>query len=123
MKAQDILKRNKFKTERSEDKQPRRYEQTDGIEHLEVDRRKVAGEILRCAWPVHRKGSHQVKNCKRQIQLQKKTASYPKAKEYKKKKIAVMRIESEVESQRDSDSEDSREELGEESDSDKYEES
>jgi hypothetical protein len=36
---------------------------TKGIQEGEIDRRKVEGECLRCAWPSDRKGSHRVKDC------------------------------------------------------------
>jgi hypothetical protein len=72
------------------------------IHFADVERRKSAGECLRCAWPSDRKGSHRVKDCIRPIKLNKGTASYPKAKEYHKMKIAGIELYSE-----DSESEDS----------------
>jgi hypothetical protein len=57
---------------------------TAGINEAEIQRRKRAGECLRCAWPSHRKGTHRVKDCIRPIKLDKGTASYPKGREYHK---------------------------------------
>ena len=45
-----------------------------------------------------------VKDCQRPIKLDKGTASFPKAKEYQKKKIAGMELPSDVDSE-DEDSE------------------
>jgi len=53
---------------------------TAGIDQAEIQRRKETGECLRCAWPIDRKGNHQVADCRRPIKLDKGTASYPKAK-------------------------------------------
>jgi len=54
------------------------FSKTEGINNSEISRRKAAGECLCCAWPCDRKGRHQVKDCKRQIKLDKGTALYPK---------------------------------------------
>jgi hypothetical protein len=51
---------------------------TEGIESDEIQRRKLAGECLRCAWPSDTKGSHGVKNCRRSIKLDKGAKGYPK---------------------------------------------
>jgi len=53
---------------------------TRGINDSEISRRKAAGECLRCAWPCDRKGGHRVKDCRRQIKLEKGTAPYLKGK-------------------------------------------
>jgi hypothetical protein len=58
---------------------------TEGIEGTEINRRKSAGECLRCAWPSDRKGCHQVKDCIRPIKLDTGTAGYPAKKVYQKK--------------------------------------
>ena len=55
------------------------YPKTEGIAFNEIDRRKSAGECLRCAWPSDRKGTHWVKDCIRPVKRDKGTASYPKA--------------------------------------------
>ena len=47
---------------------------TEGIDDSEMKRRKAAAECLRCAWPSDRKGIHRVKDCVRQIKLDKGTA-------------------------------------------------
>ena len=76
---------------------------------------------MRCAWPSDRKGSYQLKECKRPIKLDKGTASYPKAKEYQEMKIAGIQMNgsSEENSDRDSSSEeDSDKECSSEEDSD-----
>jgi len=52
----------------------------------DIQRRKAKGEFLRCAWPSHRKGAHQVKTCIQPIKLEEGTASYPKTLEYQKLK-------------------------------------
>jgi hypothetical protein len=53
---------------------------TEGIDEAEVQRRKAAGEYLRCAWPANRKGAHRVKDCHRPIKLDKGTTDFPKGK-------------------------------------------
>jgi len=60
------------------------YSKTEGIEQEEIERRRAAGEYLRCAWPSDRKGSHRVKDCIRPLRRDKGTASYPKAKKYQR---------------------------------------
>jgi hypothetical protein len=60
--------------------QPKNDSKTAGIDQAEIRRRKETGECLRCAWPVDRKGSHRVADCKRPIKLDKGTANFPKAK-------------------------------------------
>jgi len=67
---------------RKRQRNPEDYSQTKGIDRGEISRRKAAGECLRCAWPSGRKGTHRVKDCRRQIKLDKGTAGFPKAKEY-----------------------------------------
>ena len=57
---------------------------TEGIEVSEIRRRKAADECLRCAWPGDRKGNHRVKDCRRQIKLDKRTANPPKDRNYQK---------------------------------------
>jgi len=104
------------------DRKPKDYAQTEGIEASEIARRKSAGECLRCTWPSDRKGTHRVKNCKRPIKLEKGTASYPKAKEYQKMKIAGMELFSDDEESSDSPDGDSEEEDSEEEDSEDSEE-
>jgi len=61
------------------------YSRTEGIETGEIDRRKSAGEGLRCAWPSERKGSHRVTDCIRPIKKDKGTAGHPKDKVYQRK--------------------------------------
>jgi len=52
------------------DKRPKRdNSQTEGIDSSELQRRRSAGECLRCAWPSDRKGTHRVADCKRPIKL------------------------------------------------------
>ena len=60
------------------------YPKTVGIDKTEIQRRREAGECYCCAWPSDRKGAHRVKDCIRQIKLDKGTANYPKAKTYQK---------------------------------------
>jgi len=104
---------------RKKDKKPKRDNtQTAGIESSEIQRRKSAGECLRCAWPSDRKGSHRVAECRRPIKLDKGTAAFPKAKEYQKMKIAGMQIESDSEeSSEESDEEESDNEESDEEES------
>jgi len=94
------------------------FSKTEGIDPTELSRRKAAGECLRCAWPSDRKGTHRVKDCQRPIKLDKGTASFPKAKEYQKMKIAGMELSSD-----DSASEDSEDSESDEDDSDDSESS
>jgi hypothetical protein len=95
------------------------YAKTEGIEPSEIERTKGAAECLRCAWPVDRKGNHRVKDCVRPITLEKGTASYPKAKEYQKMKVAGLEGSSEgeedsySESSESSESSDTEEEISE----------
>jgi hypothetical protein len=60
---------------------------TAGIDEAGIQRRKIEGECLRCAWPSDRKGAHRVKDCLRPIKLETGTACYPKAKEYQQLKL------------------------------------
>jgi len=53
-----------------------------GIDISEIRRRRAAGECLRCAWPSNRKGNHRVKDCRRQIKLDKETAIFPRDRNY-----------------------------------------
>ena len=68
---------------------------------------------MRCAWPADRKGSHRVRDCIRPIKLDKGTASFPKAKDYQKMKVAAVNLPSDSsgdsESSEDSSSTDSTE--------------
>jgi len=73
------------------------YIKTEGISSSEVESRRVAGECLRCAWPSDRTGSRRVKDCVRQIKLDKGTAIYPKAKRFEKIIISDPDISSEQE--------------------------
>jgi hypothetical protein len=117
----DRKERKRFKYDWSEKKSQRDNSNTDGIEATEIESRKSAGECLRCMWPSDRKGSHRVKDCIRPIKLDKGTASYPKAKEYQKMKIAGMELSSGDEESSDqsesSDSSGSEEENSEEEES------
>jgi hypothetical protein len=73
------IKRVDRKTSRASRKD---HSKTEGISDTEISRRKSAGECLRCAWPVERKGHHRVKNCVRPIKQTSGTASHPKEKKY-----------------------------------------
>ena len=110
------FKKKKFKKDRSERRQNRNCSKTEGIEPSEVERRKAAGECLRCAWPSERKGSHRVKDCIRLIKLDKGTASFPKAKDYQKMKIEGLELldedsQSDSSEESEEESEESEEEL------------
>jgi hypothetical protein len=74
--------RKKDRASRKQPKQKKVHPGTEGIESSEIERRRVTGKCLRCAWPIDRKGAHQVKDCRRPIKLNRGTASYPKAKDY-----------------------------------------
>jgi len=91
--------------------QSRPDNKTEGIDSSELNRRKAAGECLRCAWPSDRKGSHRFKDCIRLIKLDKGTAAFPKAKEYQKMKIAAAQLSdgTDTESTDSSESEDESE--------------
>jgi len=114
--GKDRSEKSKFKKGRSERRPKKDSAKTEGIEPLEVERRKAAGECLRCAWPSDRKGSHRGKDCLRQIKLDRGTASYPKPKEYQKIKVAGMELldESEDEDLQADKSEEESEEDSEE---------
>jgi len=106
------------RTIRRKDKKPRKDDsKTEGIESSEIQRRRSAGECLRCAWPSDRKGSHRVADCRRPIKLDKGTAAFPKAKEYQKMKVAGLQIESDSEESSDDEESDDEESDDEESDS------
>jgi hypothetical protein len=51
----------------------------EGIAATEIQRRKEEGECLRCAWPSDRKGTHRVKDCIKEIQLDPGTGSHARA--------------------------------------------
>jgi hypothetical protein len=107
----DQKERRRSKYTRSGQRSKQDNSKTEGIGASEIERHKSVGERLRCAWPSDRKGSHRVKDCIRPIKLDKGTASYPKAKEYQKMKIAGIKLPSEAEeSSEESDSSDSDEE-------------
>jgi hypothetical protein len=72
---------------------------TEGIVHSDVERRSLANESLRCAWPSGRKGAHPVKECIRPIKLLSGTAGFPKAKEYQKIKSQQAMVEEECSDQ------------------------
>jgi len=73
---------------------------TEGIDLQEINRWKLAGECLHCAWPPDEKGTHRVKNCIRPIKLSLETANHRKAN--------LPRIEEfEISSQESSEAEDS----------------
>jgi hypothetical protein len=107
------FEKKKFKKDQPERRSTKDYSKTDGIEPSEKERRKAAGECLRCAWPSDRKGSHWVTYCIRPIKLDKGTACYPKAKEYSKMKIAGMKLreDSEDEESQSEDLEDEESQL------------
>jgi len=46
----------------------------EGIKQNKIDRQRIAGECLRCAWPQDRKRYHRASNCCREIRRQKGTA-------------------------------------------------
>jgi hypothetical protein len=84
---------------------PKDYSKTEGIDEAEVQRRKAAGECLRCAWPSDCTGTHRVKDCIRPIKLDEGMANYPKSKEYQKIKQQQPTVEED--SSEDTSSEDS----------------
>jgi len=71
---------------------PEKDSKTEGIDSSEINRRKAAGECLRCAWPSDRKGKHRVADCIRPIKLNKGTAEFPKAKDYQRIKVAAVQL-------------------------------
>jgi len=90
-KREDRKDRSSGKFKKHQPK-PDSGKKTEGIDSLELSRRKAAGECLRCAWPSDRKGTHRVKDCLRPIKLDKGTAAFPKAKEYQKMKVAAVQL-------------------------------
>jgi hypothetical protein len=48
------------------------------ISESEIQKRRSAGECLKCAWPGDRKGAHRIKDCQRQLKQAKGTASDPR---------------------------------------------
>jgi hypothetical protein len=88
-------------------KATRDFPKTKGINLTEIERRKSAGECLRCAWPADSKGAHRVKDCVRLIQLDKGTARYPKDKEYQKTKQVLQQSSSQEKSSESTSSDES----------------
>jgi hypothetical protein len=111
IRRSDRSERKKFK---KDNKTGPDRSQTAGIDSSELQRRRSAGECLRCAWPSDRKGSHRVADCRRPIKLDKGTAAFPKAKEYQKMKVAGLQLESD--SDESEESGDSSDESGDSSD-------
>jgi len=81
-KSERVFRKRSERSLRKRQRNPEEYSQTKRIDEGEISRRKAAGECLRCAWPSNRKGNHRVKDCRRQIMLDKGTPGFPKAKEY-----------------------------------------
>jgi len=71
------------------------YSKTEGIDKSELQRRKAAGECLHCAWPSDKKGNHQVKDCRRQIKLDKGTVGIASKGSYQKSTESFRESESE----------------------------
>jgi hypothetical protein len=62
---------------------PKKYlPELAGIDQAEIKRRRENDGCLRCTWPSNRKGTHRVKDCRRPIKLDKRTASCAQAKRY-----------------------------------------
>ena len=61
---------------------------TDGIDPVEILRRKLAGECLCCAWPSEKKGTHKVKDCRRPIKIDMGTAGFTQVREYRKQQLS-----------------------------------
>jgi len=88
-----------------------RLSKTAGIDEVKIQRRKAEGECLRCAWPSDRKGTHRVKDCKRPINLEKGTASFPKPKEYQRLKQSQQQPLTEEDSSDNTNSETSSDDI------------
>ena len=54
---------------------------TEGIKDTEIQRRKIEGQCLHCAWPSDRKRAHKVKDCVRKIKVDPETALIRKPKQ------------------------------------------
>jgi hypothetical protein len=59
-----------------------KFDKTDGFSEEEIQRRKVEGECLHCAWPNDRKQTHRVTKSVIAIKLNKNTAGHPKARDH-----------------------------------------
>jgi len=59
------------------------FSKIEGIDSSELSRRKAASECLRCAWPSDRKGNHRVRDCRRQITLDRGTAEIYNKEKYR----------------------------------------
>jgi hypothetical protein len=70
-----ISKKSLWKKDR---KSAKRDDRLEGINLVEVERRRASGECLCCAWPSDRKGQHQYLQCRRAIKLDKGTAGNKK---------------------------------------------
>jgi len=85
---------------------------TEGIDEVEIQRRKASDECLRCAWPSDKKGSHHVINCRRPIKLDKGTANLPKKRSFQNiNKECVQSSEEEVSSGKEDFEESSNDQL------------
>jgi hypothetical protein len=52
------------------------YPETEGIEPTGIDRQKAAGECLHCGWPQNTNRNHRIKDYRRAIRLEKRTAAH-----------------------------------------------
>jgi hypothetical protein len=75
----------------------------EDINTAEIKRRRESGECLRCAWPADRKGTHQVRKCRRAIKLDNCTAPFPVKRQYTAKNKIVAIESSNTDSSEDSD--------------------
>jgi hypothetical protein len=73
----NLLVSNKQSLKVTKKRNGQQYSKTEGIEQTLIQRRKAAGECLRCAWPSDRKGKHWVQDCVRKVKLDSGTPGGP----------------------------------------------
>jgi len=102
-----ISKKRLYKKDRSQrirrTRPVQKKSKTAVIDEPEIQRRKEAGECLRCAWPADRKGFHRVKDCNRPIKLVEGTAAFPKSKKYQQQPIVQEASSDAISSEESSD--------------------
>jgi hypothetical protein len=100
--TKDSLRVSKQRKVRGQQPSGRQEHKCSGIGEAEIQRKTATGECLRCAWPINRTGTHQVRDCRRPIKVSKGTASFPEAKEYQK--LAELSRQQELEDNLDQES-------------------
>jgi hypothetical protein len=67
------------------------------VSESEIQWRKSAAECLKRAWPAVKKGAHRVKDCQKQLNQTKGTASHPRNKQLLAKKYRKSEVQTDIE--------------------------